>query len=266
MSREGNPLPSFADRCVLVTGGGTGIGQAIAAAFARAGASVVVAGRTRSTLDGTVRLIEAAGGAAAAFVADVRRAEDVAGMVDFAASAFGGLHIAVNNAGIAAPALTADIAEDDWNDVIGVNLTGAWLCMKYEIAYLLTQGGGEIVNVGSILGRHASVAGMASYSASKAGLAALTRTAAREYVRQGIRINSVSPGPIETLSSPVPAGEPVAPEDSLETQIDKHLMEAIAAGRAGTPEEVAAAVLWLASPAASLAVGLDLVLDGGSVA
>jgi len=249
---------------VLVTGAGTGIGQAIAAAFARAGASVVVTGRTRSTLDETVRLIEATGGTAAAFVADVRRAGDVAGMIEFAASSFGGLHIAVNNAAIATPALTADITEEDWDDVLGVNLTGVWLCMKHEIAYLLTQGGGEIVNIGSILGRHVTVSGMASYSASKAGLAALTRTAAREYVRQGIRINAVSPGPVET--SPVPGAEPLADLDPLESRIDKQLMDAIATGRAGTPEEVAAAVLWLASPAASLAVGLDLVVDGGSIA
>jgi NAD(P)-dependent dehydrogenase (short-subunit alcohol dehydrogenase family) len=246
----------FADKVVLITGGGLGIGRATALAFAREGAAVVVSGRTAKPLDETVRLIEAEGGAASSVVADVTSADDAARVVAAAVERHGGLHIAFNNAGTVEAGPLADMDEAAWERVLAVNLTGVFLGMKHQIAYMRAHGGGVIVNTASNLGFHMRIPG--AYAASKAAVSVLTRAAAREYIGEGIRINAISPGPIATPMSLRPG----------ETEDDRaeRLGTALPIGRAGEPAEAADAVLWLASPQAGFTVGHDLVLDGGASA
>jgi NAD(P)-dependent dehydrogenase (short-subunit alcohol dehydrogenase family) len=249
----------FAGKVVLVTGGGSGIGRATALAFAGEGATVVVAGRGEEGLAGTVERIEAAGGTASSVIADVSVAADVRAAVEAAVGRHGGLHVAVNNAGIVGrPGPVADLDEEVWASVIGTNLTGTWLSMKYEIAHMREHGGGVIVNVASNIGFHGRRPGMAAYASSKAAVSVLTRTAARDHVGDGIRINSVSPGATDTSMSRRP-GE-------TDADRDERLRAVVPLGRVGATEEVANAVLWLASDSSSFAVGHDLVLDGGATA
>lgn len=249
----------FAQQVVLVTGGGAGIGRATALAFAREGASVVVAGRGRESLAHTVKLIEADDGDATAITADVTRADDVDRLVAETVSRYGGLDIAFNNAGIlgaAAPA--AELDDEAWSAVLTTNVTGVWLSMKHEIAYMRGHGGGVIVNVASVIGAHITVPGLAAYAASKAAVSSLTRTAAKEYIGDGVRINAVSPGPMDTSMSLRPG----------ETDADRaaRLRESLPIGRVGSLDEAVGTVLWLASPDAGYTVGHDLVVDGGAAA
>ena len=249
----------FIGRTALVTGAGSGLGRATALSFAAEGASVVVAGRTRASLDETVRLVEAAGGTAAAVVADVTESEQVRHLLEESAARFGTVHIAVNNAGIlrgSAPA--ADVSEEDWDAVLRTNVTGVWLTMKHEIAHMRANGGGVIVNIASNLGAHLRIPNAAAYITSKAAVSALTRAAALDHAHEGIRINAVSPGASNAPMSLRPG----------ETEADR--MERVKSqnplGRLAEAEEVAAAVLYLASPAAGAVVGTDLVIDGGAAA
>jgi NAD(P)-dependent dehydrogenase (short-subunit alcohol dehydrogenase family) len=249
----------FAGRTVLVTGGGAGIGRAVAVAFAREAANVVVAGRSAGPLSQTVRLIESQGGRASAITADITRSADVAALVAGAAAGHGGLDVAVNNAGtIDALGPVGDIDEDQWARLVSVNLTGTLLSMKHEIAHMRRAGGGAIVNVASNLGAHRRVAGLGAYVATKAAVSALTRNAALDHIGEGIRINAVSPGPADTPMSYRP-GETRADRDA-------RAREQSPAGRVATLDEVAAAVLYLASPEAAFVVGADLVIDGGASA
>lgn len=249
----------FTGKVALVTGGGSGIGRATALAFAREGATVVVAGRNPEPLTQTVKLAEAEGGRADAVTADVTRAEDAARLVETAVTRYGGLHIAFNNAGVLGTlAPVAELDEATWTGVLAANLTGVWLSMKNEIAHMRVHGGGTIVNTASSIGAHMRLPGMGAYAAAKAGVSALTRTAARECIGDGIRINAVSPGPIDTPMSMRPG----------ETEADRaeRVRNGLPIGRVGALDEVAAAVLWLASPASGFAVGHDLVVDGGATA
>lgn len=248
----------FTGRVVLVTGGGSGIGRATALAFAREGATVVAAGRTAGLLAETVRLIESEGGRASAVTADVSSARDAAALVAATAERHGGLHIAFNNAGILAAGPLAEMPEAAWDRLLATNLTGVFLTMKYEIAHMQAHGGGVIVNTASNLGAHLRLPSLAAYAASKAAVSALTRAAAREYIGAGIRINAISPGPVDTPMSLRPGETEAARAERLRT--------ALPIGRAGTLAEAAAAVLWLASPEAGFAVGHDLVIDGGAAA
>jgi NAD(P)-dependent dehydrogenase (short-subunit alcohol dehydrogenase family) len=246
----------FAGKVVLVTGGSSGIGRATARAFAAEGATVVVAGRDEQRLASAVKEI---GGSASAIVADVTDSTDVARMVETVVTRHGGLDVAFNNAGILGePAPAGDLREDVFDAVVGTNLTGTWLCMKHEIAHMRAHGGGAIVNMASNIGAHGRIPGLAAYAASKAAVSVLTRTAARDHVREGVRINAVSPGPTDTGMSLRPGETDADRAERLET--------AIPLGRVGATAEVAAAVLWLASDEAGFTVGHDLVVDGGATA
>jgi len=248
----------FTGKTALVTGGGSGIGRATALAFAAAGATVAVSGRRQEPLDETVRLIEDAGGKAIAITADVSSPADVERLVAATVAELGGLHIAFNNAGILEAGPLADMDQAAWDRLLAVNLTGVFLAMKHEISHMRASGGGVIINTASSLGAHMRLPFLGAYAATKAAVSALTRAAARECIADGIRINAISPGPMDTPMSLRPG----------ETEADRaqRLNGALPAGRVGSPSEAAAAVLWLATPEAAFTVGHDLVIDGGATA
>ena len=249
----------FTGRTVLVTGAGSGLGRAVALAFAAEGARVAVSGRGAAPLAGTVALIEKEGGTAAAFTADVSRSADVRALVRRTVEEFGGLDVAVNNAGVFRGGQPlADLPEEDWRTLLDVNVTGVLLSMQAEIAHMRAHGGGAIVNIASNLGAHKRRAGIAGYVAAKAAVSALTRGAALDHIGDGIRINAVSPGAAATSMSLLP-GE-------SEAERTLRMREQSPLGRVSSAEEVAAAVLYLASPAAGSVVGTDLVVDGGASA
>ncbi|MET8753136.1 glucose 1-dehydrogenase [Streptomyces sp. NPDC004667] len=249
----------FTGKTVLVTGAGSGLGRAIALAFAAEGASVVAAGRTAAPLEETVALIGAAGGAAAAVTADVTDSDSLRELVRASVTRFGGLDVAVNNAGILrGGGPVADVDEEDWDAVLRTNVTGVWLAMKHEIAHMRENGGGAIVNISSNLGAHLRIPGAAAYITSKAAVSALTRAAALDHVQEGVRINAVSPGASVAPMSLLPGETEAERTERMKTQTPL--------GRAAEAEEVAAAVLYLASPAAGAVVGSDLVVDSGSSA
>lgn len=249
----------FAGKVALVTGASGVVGRAAALAYARAGASVLVAGRDSARLADVVKLIGEEGGQASEFAVDVTASAEVAAMVEAAVSRYGGLDVAFNAAGIFGTlAPVADYDEGIWDDVVAVNLKGVFLSMKHEIAHMREHGGGTIVNVASNLGAHWRLPGASAYAASKAAVSHLTRTAAREYIAEGVRINAISPGPIDSPMSSRP-GE--TREDR-----DTRMKDALPIGRVATPEEIAAAALWLSSPESSFVVGQDHVIDGGATA
>jgi NAD(P)-dependent dehydrogenase (short-subunit alcohol dehydrogenase family) len=249
----------FAGKVVVVTGGGSGIGRTTALAFAREGATVVAAGRGPESLTETVDMIEAEGGSACAVQTDVTASDQVARLVATTVDSHGRLDIAFNNAGyFAAPAKIADLDEHAWRTSMEVNVTALWLCMKHEIAHMRSHGGGVIVNTISNIGAHATRPGLAAYAASKSAAATLTKTAAVEYASDGIRINAVSPGPTDTAMSQRP-GETAADRDA-------RVASTLPIGRVGRTDEIAATVLWLASPESSFVVGHDIVVDGGATA
>lgn len=246
----------FAGRTALVTGGGSGIGRATAVALAAEGAEVVVAGRRdERALAETVEAVREQGGVASAVLADISTGQDAARLVAVVLERHGRLDVAVNGAGVPSWGLTGEMDPADWAHVVDVNLTGTWLCMKHEITQMLAQGGGVIVNVASRIGAHMRVTHQSAYAATKSAVSALTRTAAREYIARGIRINAVSPGPTATAMALWPG----------ETQGERNARIArdVPAGRMARPQEIAAAILWLASPEADFVVGHDLVIDGG---
>ncbi|MFF0573173.1 SDR family NAD(P)-dependent oxidoreductase [Streptosporangium saharense] len=248
----------FRDKVVLVTGGGSGIGRAVALGFAREGAQVVVSGRGREALDQTVKLAEADGGRVTALTSDVSDSASVAALVGQIVERYGRLDIAINNAGVLATGNVTDQSEEDFARVVDVNLTGVFLAMKHEIPAMIAGGGGVIVNFSSQIGAHKRLPGFGAYAASKAGVTALTRTAAREYIDQGVRINALSPGSHDTAMSMRPG----------ETEADRaeRMKDQVPAGRVGSLDEITGTVLWLASDDAGYVIGADIVADGGSTA
>ncbi|MGW2420304.1 SDR family NAD(P)-dependent oxidoreductase [Streptomyces sp. NPDC001709] len=247
----------FTGRTALVTGAGSGIGRAVALALAAEGAQVVVAGRRPEPLAQTVRLIEEQGGTALAVTADVSRADDAGALVRAAVDRFGSLDVAVNNAGVFRGGQPlADLPEDDWHAQLATNVTGVHLALQAQIRRMRTQPtGGAIVNISSTFGLHATSPGAAAYCATKAAVTALSRGAALDHIRDGVRINVVSPGATETSMSLRPG----------ETEADRtdRAKATLPLGRISTTEEVAAAVLYLASDDAASVVGTDLVVDSG---
>ena len=242
----------------LVTGGTSGIGRDAAILFAKAGTKVVVAGRREKEGQETIELIRAVGGDGLFVQTDVSRASEVDGLVQKTVEKFGRLDIAFNNAGIEGvwvPIVRQ--SEEDWDRTIDINLTGVWLCIKYEIRQMLRLGGGgAIVNMSSVTGLIGS-AGAAAYSASKHGVIGLTKSAALENAKSGIRVNAVCPAVIETPMAERIFGAP---------QVHKYVVSCHPIGRFGTPMEIAEAVVWMCSESASFMTGQSLVLDGGFLA
>jgi A-factor type gamma-butyrolactone 1'-reductase (1S-forming) len=251
-------LKRFAGKVALVTGSSSGLGEATALKFAQEGAKVIIVARRVEQSEQVVRKIAALGGEAHFVPADVSLPADAERMVQAAVEKFGRLDCAVNNAGIVGPRFTpvAEVTEEFWDKVMGVNLKGVWLCMKYEIPAMLANGGGAIVNVASIYGMKPSDIGHATYATSKHAVVGLTTSAAADYGQMNLRINAVAPG--FTHSEMVDVNRPGA------AQIYKTLSERHSGmKRLGNAEEAANAITWLCSAEASYVNGAVLPVDGG---
>ncbi|MEU5621409.1 SDR family NAD(P)-dependent oxidoreductase [[Kitasatospora] papulosa] len=242
----------FADKVALVTGGASGIGLALSRRLAASGAAVVVADHNEESARKAAVELEATGARAAAVALDVTDPASVEAGVRFVVDTFGGLHLAVNNAGIGGPSLpTGEYGIEDWNRVVATNLSGVFYSMRYELPAILAAGGGAVVNISSILGTN-GFAGSPAYAAAKHGVVGLTKSAALEYAAQNVRINAVGPGFIDTpllRDTDGPARD--------------HLVSLHPAGRLGTSEEVAELTAFLLSDRASFIHGSYHLVDGG---
>ena len=242
----------FTGRVALVTGAASGIGQATAVAFAREGARVAILDRTADALQPTAEAVRAAGGEGLVLACDIARSEQVEAAIAETVATFGRLDIAFNNAGVenvAAP--VAEIALADWDRILDINLRGTFVCMKHEIAQMLRQGGGVIVNTASGAGIR-GVAGGASYAASKHAVIGLTKSAALDYASANIRVNAVLPGNIATPMMDRFTGGDIQKAIDLEP-----------VGRLGRPEEIAEAVLWMSADLGAFVTGAAVSVDGG---
>ena len=249
-------MAQFEGKIAIVTGGGSGIGEAIVKELAANGAKVVVADRDQTGIDRVVAAVKAAGGTATGCAIDVASAEQNAAMVAFAEKTYGGLHLAVNNAGIGGPAaLTGEYPLDGWKTVMDINLNGVFYGLRYEIPAILKSGGGAIVNMASILGS-VGFATAVAYTSAKHALVGMTKVAAMEYAAKGIRINSVGPGFIDT---PLLA-------KNLDAATLKYIAGMHPIQRLGRPEEVSALTCFLLSDRASFITGSYHLVDGGYVA
>ena len=248
----------FAHKIVLVTGGASGIGLATAEAFAAAGATVIISDIAADNGRATAETLTAAGHTVHFIPADVTQVNQVAQMMAEIQTTFGRLDIAINNAGIEGPLLrTAEVSEEAFDQIMAVNVKGVWLCMKAEIPLMLAQGGGAIVNTASVAGL-VGAHSLPIYSASKHAVVGLTRSAALEYARKGIRINAVCPSFVQT-----PMVERAV---SQLPQFGQGIINSHPSRRLGQAAEIAAAILWLASDQASFVTGATLPVDGAFTA
>ena len=248
-------------KVALVTGSGAGIGRAAALRFAEEGANVIVSDVDMDGGKETVALVKAKGGEARFIQADVSKPAQVQALITAAVETYGRLDCACNNAGIEGIAPLADQEEENFDRVLSVNAKGVFLCLKYEISHMIKQGGGAIENFSSVAGL-IGFPGLSPYVASKHAINGLTKNAALEYSKFGVRVNSICPGGIETRML-----------DSLVTQSSggrvstREMMEPLhPIGRIGTPNEVAELIVWLCSPQASFVTGANIPIDGGYVA
>ncbi len=248
-------MQTLLGKVALVTGGGSGIGRATALAFARSGAKVVVAGRRITEGEETVHLILEQSGEAVFVQTDVTKSKSIEDLMLAVLEAYGHLDYAFNSAGTEGGlGPITELSEEEWDKTINTNLKGTWLAMRAEIPLMMRNGGGSIVNISSFAGV-VGMPGATIYAASENGIIGLTKAAAIEYARSGIRINSVTPGPVDTaMMDRFVGGSPEA---------KAQLAASTALGRAGQPEEISSAVLWLAADTASFVTGHNLVVDGG---
>jgi NAD(P)-dependent dehydrogenase (short-subunit alcohol dehydrogenase family) len=255
MATPTGTLPLLSGKVVLVTGGASGIGRATAFAFARDGARVVMGDVDVAGCESAVAAIKENGGEASYVRTDVTKSADIQALVAKAVSEYGGLDCAFNNAGlVGSVAGIVDTTEEEWNRVVATNLTGVWLCMKYEIPAMLKRGGGAIVNNGSVTGL-VGVPGPVGNVATKHAVSGLTKSAALQYATQGIRVNAIAPGHVRTaLSKQLVALHPDA---------EAAMLAAVPQGRWCEPEEIAEAVVFLCSPRASHVTGHVMAIDGG---
>ena len=247
---------------VVITGAGAGIGRATALCFAAEGAKIVVSDIDSNGAAETVTKIEKAGGTATMVAADVSKSADVTALIDMALATYGKIDCAVNNAGIEGKISPfADQTDDNFDRIISVNLKGTFLCMKAEIAAMLKSAGGTIVNLSSVAGL-IGFSGLSPYVASKHAVAGLTKNAALEYGKSGIRVNAVCPGGIDTRML-----DSLADQATSGKQTSAQMMAPLhPIGRIGTPQEVAELIVWLCSPKASFVTGAIIPVDGGYVA
>lgn len=245
----------FRNKVALVTGGSFGIGRATAIAFAQRGARVVVADWLEDKEGVALRQIKEAGSEGIFVQCDVSKSADVRALIEKIIATYGRLDYAFNNAGIeGVMAPSHECTEENWDKTLGINLKGVWLCMKNEILLMLKQGGGAIVNCASVAGLN-GFAGLPAYTASKHGIVGLTRSAALENAKAGIRVNAVCPGVIHTAMIDRVTGR--------DKEVEKAYIAMEPVGRMGKPEEVAEAVIWLCSDAASFVTGHAMTVDGG---
>ena len=243
----------FEDKVALVVGASSGIGRSTALAFAAQGAQVVVAARREQKGQETAQLIREIGGEGLYVKADVTQPAEVEALIDETIRTYGRLDCAFNNAGVVGGGSISECSEETWDRVLDTNLKGIWLCMKYEIPPMVKQNSGTIVNMSSVFGLTGNDWCISPYVASKHGVLGLTKAAALEYAKKGIRVNAVCPGAIRT---PIWGG-------GLDAEWEARLAELHPLGRIGEPEEVAAVVLWLCSDAASFITGHGIPVDGG---
>lgn len=245
---------SFKDKTVLITGAAGGLGAHLAKTYARLGANLILASRNLGKLDELVSDLSQYGGKYYAFQVDIASQDSVDELFKAVSLVVKQIDIAINNAGTFA---AGELSEHQFEQVIDTNLTGTWRCLMAELAFMTGHNQGAIVNIGSHMGRNLSAPGLSAYGASKAGVEALSRTLAKEYIGRGIRINTVSPGTFDSDMSLLPG----------ESKEERHnrFAPSIPAGRIGSLDEIANTVVWVSSHEASFFVGHDFILDGGVV-
>ncbi len=243
------------NKIALVMGGGAGTGRATVLAFAREGATVVIADVNEKGGRDTLALLESAGGSGLFVLADMGKTEDVVAVIEQTRDTYGALHMVSNNAALGAPNKpVTELTEEEWDRCMGVTLRGVWLCMKYQLPLIEASGGGAIVNVASVSALRGDTF-QSAYSAAKGGVLSLSKTVAVEYARRGVRVNTVCPGGINSGGMKFYLKKMPEMHDKV---LNTHAM-----GRLAEPEEIADAVVYLCSERASFITGHDLVVDGG---